>query len=225
MVRESAALAFSDFTSNDPVKWMGLTITTGVLAAIVLATAGAMLLFPLGPLTVILEEAVLVEGKAAASGAASAGVAESQVASAGVAESQVASASAPVLAESQVTGSGTAAAGTAASAPALCRRHHKETLSTDKFAAYAKLDNNIGRLQSKLNKVISLNMNSVLTSPISSNLGVYNVVKNATYLMPNPNKSELQQSAKKLAQLTMISELFKSLVSPLNLIVWAIAAC
>ncbi|OAV90731.1 hypothetical protein PTTG_28221 [Puccinia triticina 1-1 BBBD Race 1] len=88
--------------------------------------------------------------------------------------------------------------------PALRRRHHKETLSTDKFAAYAKLDNDIGRLQSKLNEVISLNMNSVLTSPISSDLGVYNVVKNATYLMPNPNKSELQQSAQKLAQLTMI---------------------
>ncbi|OAV90684.1 hypothetical protein PTTG_28234 [Puccinia triticina 1-1 BBBD Race 1] len=192
MVRESAASAVSDFTPNDPVKWMGLTITTGVLAAIVLATAGAMMLFPLGQLTAISEEAVLVEGEVAASGAASA--------------------SAPVLAESQVaTGSGTAAAGTAASAPALRRRHHKETLSTDKFAAYAKLDNDIGRLQSKLNKVISLNMNSVLTSAISSDLGVYNVVKNATYLMPNPNQSELQQSAKKLAQLTMISELFKSL--------------
>lgn len=57
-----------------------------------------------------------------------------------------------------------------------------------------------------------MNINSVLSAPISSDLGVYNVVKNATYLSPNPNRSDLQQNAKKLAQLTMISELFKSLV-------------
>ncbi|POW11438.1 hypothetical protein PSHT_08365 [Puccinia striiformis] len=184
MVRESAASAVSDFTPNDPVKWMGLTITTGVLAAIILATAGAMTLFPVASLAVVSEEAVAataVEGEAVAA--------------------------APVQAEA---GAGVAA-GAAAGAGGLRRRHHKETLSTDKFAAYAKLDNDIGRLQFKLNKVISLNINSVLNSPISSDLGVYNVVKNATYLIANPNQSEIQQSAKKLAQLTMISELFKSL--------------
>jgi hypothetical protein len=58
-----------------------------------------------------------------------------------------------------------------------------------------------------------MNINSVLNAPISSDLGVYNVIKNATFLAPNPNQAELQQSAKKLAELTMISELFKSLVS------------
>ncbi|PLW06408.1 hypothetical protein PCANC_27275, partial [Puccinia coronata f. sp. avenae] len=93
----------------------------------------------------------------------------------------------------------------------LRRRHHQETLGTDKFSAYANLDNDIGRLQLKLNKVISMNINSVLNAPISSDLGVYNVIKNATFLAPNPNQAELQQSAKKLAELTMISELFKSL--------------
>ncbi|KAA1081393.1 hypothetical protein PGT21_035143 [Puccinia graminis f. sp. tritici] len=195
MVREAAASAVSDFTPNEPVKWMGLTITTGVLVAIVLATAGAMMLFPISPAAAISEEAIVapLEGEVAAATAAPL-------------EGEVAASAPPLQAQSTA-----AAAGTAASAPVLRRRHHKETLSTDKFAAYAKLDNDIGRLQFKLNKVISINMNSVLTSPISSDLGVYNVVKNATYLIPNPGKSELQQSAKKLAQLTMISELFKSL--------------
>lgn len=177
MVRESAASAVSEFTPIHPVKWMGLTIATGALAAIVLVTAGALLLMSISPLI-----AIATEGAAVATLEGEAAVATVE--------------------------------GEAIAAPAagvLRRRHHKETLSTDKFAAYAKLDNDIGTLQLKLNKVISMNINSVLSAPISSDLGVYNVVKNATYLSPNPNRSDLQQNAKKLAQLTMISELFKSL--------------
>jgi hypothetical protein len=109
-------------TPNEPVKWMGLTITTGVLAAIVLATAGAMMLFPISPAAAISEEAIVapLEGEVAA---AAAPVEGEIAASAPQAESQAAAAP------------GTAAAGTAASAPVLRRRHHKETLSTDKFAA------------------------------------------------------------------------------------------
>jgi len=187
MVRESAASAVSEFTPIHPVKWMGLTIATGTLAAIVLATVGALLLMPISPLA-----AVATEGTAVAA-------LEGEAAAATVGGEAVAA-----------TVGGETVAAPAAGA-ALRRRHHKETLSTDKFTAYANLDNDIGTLQLKLNKVISMNINSVLRAPISSDLGVYNVVKNATYLTPNPNRSDLQQSAKKLAQLTMISELFKSL--------------
>ncbi|MBW0492687.1 hypothetical protein O181_032402 [Austropuccinia psidii MF-1] len=114
-----------------------------------------------------------------------------------------------VAAESAVASESGATAATAATG--LVRRHHKETLSTDKFSAYAKLDEDITILHSKLKRVIYMNMHAILNSPISSDVGIYNAVKNGSFLSPNPSKPVLQESAQKLAQLTMISELFKSL--------------
>lgn len=171
IVRDVAAAAVNDFTPIDAVTWMGLTISVGVLATIVLATASVLLVG--GPLEA----------------GASAALAEAATA-----------------AEETVAGSAAAA-----SSPKLVRRHHKETLSTDKFSDYAKLNNDISILHMKLNQVIYLNFNAVLSSPISSEFGIFNIVKNGTYLQQNPPRAILEEKAQKLAQLTMISELFKSL--------------
>ncbi|KAI8448066.1 hypothetical protein BY996DRAFT_6433415 [Phakopsora pachyrhizi] len=106
---------------------------------------------------------------------------------------------------------GSAVIGSAAVAPLIVRRHQKETLSTDLFGAYARLDNDLTILYSKLKKVIFLNVDAVLRSPISSDQGLYNLLKNGTFLTANPSKLALEADARRMAQLTMMSELFKSL--------------
>lgn len=186
LVRDAGASAISDFTPVATANWIGLTITVAALAGIVLATASVFMVF--GP---ILQP--LVAGAALAAEASVAG--------------ESAAASTAAVAGESVAASTTAAA----AAPKLVRRHHKETSSTDKFAAYAKLNNDISVLHSKLNAIIKLNFDSVLSCPISSDCGVYNIANNGTYLTPNTQKSELQEDARRLAQLIMLSELFKSL--------------
>ncbi|KAH9813369.1 hypothetical protein DFH28DRAFT_1060624 [Melampsora americana] len=93
----------------------------------------------------------------------------------------------------------------------LVRRHTQETLSTDLFAAYAKLDSDITMLHAKLKTVLFNKLSAILDNPIHSEQGLSNLLKDGTYLAPNPSKSSLQLGAREVAQLTVMSELFKSL--------------
>ncbi|EGG04399.1 uncharacterized protein MELLADRAFT_64810 [Melampsora larici-populina 98AG31] len=93
----------------------------------------------------------------------------------------------------------------------LVRRHVQETLSTDLFAAYAKLDSDITMLHAKLKTVLFNKMGAILNNPIHSDQGLSNLLKDGVYLTPNPSKSSLQLGAREVAQLTVMSELFKSL--------------
>ncbi|KAG0151508.1 hypothetical protein CROQUDRAFT_36552 [Cronartium quercuum f. sp. fusiforme G11] len=101
-------------------------------------------------------------------------------------------------------------------AAGLVKRHQQETLSTDLFAAYAKLDSDITMLHSKLKAVLFKMVDLVLSSPIYSEYGLSHLLKGGIYLEPNPSKAAVQKGARDVAQLTVISELFKSLHSCTN---------
>jgi hypothetical protein len=111
---------------------MGLTITTGVLAAIVLAITGALLLSPFNLL-----------GATALEGAVAAGV-EGEVI-AGAPAAAAAAGEAGVAAPAAAAAAGEAGvAAPAVGTIKLRRRHHQETLGTDKFSAveYSSLPHN-----------------------------------------------------------------------------------
>lgn len=80
---------------------------------------------------------------------------------------------------------------------------------------YAKLDSDITMLHAKLKTVLFNKMDAILNNPIHSDQGLSNLLKDGIYLTPNPSKSSLQLGAREVAQLTVMSELFKSLVSSL----------
>lgn len=194
-------------TPKEVVNWTGLAIVAGSLTSLVLLTVG--ILAYVGPVAF-----TLLDGMAAEA-----------------AVEETVAVSAPVAAVGLVKRHQQETLSTDLFGAVSSLRYNPPHLPASRFVPqllrwtnmlldivqYAKLDSDITMLHSKLKTVLFIHLNALLESPISSDHGISRLFQNGTYLAPNPNKEVVQKGARDVAQLTVISELFKALVSGFRL--------
>ncbi|EGG04612.1 uncharacterized protein MELLADRAFT_88663 [Melampsora larici-populina 98AG31] len=76
---------------------------------------------------------------------------------------------------------------------------------------WAFLDTHLTSLQNRLQGIVALTSKIGATAPIGAGNGLASVLQGGTFLTPNPVRTDLQKAARDLAQITAISQFFKSI--------------
>ncbi|KAG0143612.1 hypothetical protein CROQUDRAFT_48623 [Cronartium quercuum f. sp. fusiforme G11] len=79
------------------------------------------------------------------------------------------------------------------------------------YSRWAFLDTHLTALQNRLQGIVALTSKLGITEPMGSSNGLASVLQGGSFLIPNPVKADLQKAALDLAQITAISEFFKSI--------------
>lgn len=79
------------------------------------------------------------------------------------------------------------------------------------YSRWAFLDTHLTSLQNRLQGIVALTSKLGATAPIGSGNGLAAVLQGGTFLTPNPARTDLQKAARDLAQITAISQFFKSI--------------
>lgn len=78
---------------------------------------------------------------------------------------------------------------------------------------WAFLDTHLTALQNRLQGIVALTSKLGVTAPVGASNGLAGVLQGGGFLVTNPDKTDLQKSARELAEITAVSEFFRSIVS------------
>ncbi|KAH9812751.1 hypothetical protein DFH28DRAFT_930695 [Melampsora americana] len=79
------------------------------------------------------------------------------------------------------------------------------------YSRWAFLDTHLTSLQNRLQGIVALTTKLGATAPIGAGNGLASVLQGGTFLTSNPARTDLQKAARDLAQITAISQFFKSI--------------
>ncbi|WAQ89972.1 hypothetical protein PtA15_11A664 [Puccinia triticina] len=93
----------------------------------------------------------------------------------------------------------------------LVRRSAPQDIPSDHFATWNVINTYLTSFCDHLKSVIAVTSQIGVTAPISSDEGVWGIIKGGKFLSPNPNMSQLQDKLRETMRLSALAQVLKSM--------------